>query len=248
MTIWPSLEVPRLEELTELPLLEGVDLQAVRPEGEVREATPLLHRPHQRRARAVLVKRRLVAFKFEAEMKPVLVRVGQGDGPNLMTMCTQPEDIEWPNLRDTSQLLPLDPAADKARALEQFQESERALFGVSSRDVSSERGTITKDYLSEDESYPSENESMTMLAPFFKQRIGDALEVLLGPVASVLQKVERKQREGLLALEEMKLALRRKKIQCLKRRRAGRFRRTSSLKASRPRTRHCHRPKFPPAM
>lgn len=73
---------------------------------------------------------------------------------------------------------------------------------------------------------PRFSDLKTRLAPYFKQCIHDALEPLLGPVAAVVQshgEEERKQREEFLGLEEKKLALRRKKIQRLKRHRAGRF-------------------------
>ncbi|KAG0624030.1 hypothetical protein M758_3G218700 [Ceratodon purpureus] len=91
---------------------------------------------------------------------------------------------------------------------------------------------------------------MSTLAPLFKKLVENALEPILGPVASILRsqgEEEWKRQETLFALEERQLALRSEKIQ-LKRRRLGlsqRRRRSSSTKPLRPRIRLEHRHKFP---
>ncbi|KAG0612898.1 hypothetical protein M758_6G060900 [Ceratodon purpureus] len=89
------------------------------------------------------------------------------------------------------------------------------------------------------------DDQLAKFASFFKQQIEDAIEPLLGPVAFVFQnrwEAERKRRQNVLALEEKKLVLRRKKIQRVKTwHRGGRYRRSarraSSTKSSRLTTR-----------
>lgn len=84
-----------------------------------------------------------------------------------------------------------------------------------------------------------QDDLMAKFASVFKQQIEDALEPLRGPIAFVFQsreEAERKRRENFLALEEKKLALRRKKLQSLRPRRGGRCQRrwrASSAKLSR---------------
>lgn len=97
------------------------------------------------------------------------------------------------------------------------------------------------------------NDQMTRLAPLFKKQIEDAFQPLLAPLASALQEKrehQQKLRKTFLALEEKKLAQRRRMIQ-MKRRRAERFQPTrraaSSARSSRPRTRqglHLGRPQL----
>ena len=84
-----------------------------------------------------------------------------------------------------------------------------------------------------------QDDLMVKFASVFKQQIEDALEPLRGPIAFVFQsheEAERKRRENFLALEEKKLALRRKKLQSLRPRRGVRCqrrRRAFSAKLSR---------------
>ncbi|KAG0584554.1 hypothetical protein KC19_3G217500 [Ceratodon purpureus] len=101
-----------------------------------------------------------------------------------------------------------------------------------------------------DEVVENNEKLLSTLAPFFKKHIENALEPILGPVASILRsegEEEWKRQETLFALEERQLALRSEKIQ-LKRRRLGlsqRKRRSSSTKPLRRRIRLEHRLKFP---